>query len=481
MPKEWRGKPVYQVTEIVRLLADELQQAFGDIWVEGEISGFKRAASGHCYFSLKDASAALKTVMFRTYASRMPFEPENGMTVLARGKLSLYEASGDLQLYATIMEPSGVGAMQMAFEQAKRRLMEEGLTDPGRKRPIPPFPGRVAVVTSTAGAALRDVLSVLRRRNAAFDVVISPALVQGSAAPASLKAALEKAVRVPGVEVVLLTRGGGSMEDLWAFNDEALARLVAGCPVPVISAVGHEVDTVLTDLTCDLRAPTPSVAAELLTSKAEGALDRARDAERRMGRLMVGRIALLEERLAACQPERLGWFVLKRFERAQEACDRFAETAGRVLTARIAQDMHRVALCRRSLSPEGLRRWIDALQARLEAAREGLRGAAEAGLERNRAAFSGLARLLHALSPLAVIGRGYAAAFDEEGRLVQDAGDLAPGDTLSLALKRGGADCRVLSRSATHVPDVLRKPAAERVDGRGGQTLESGFEEADRG
>ncbi len=481
MPKEWRGKPVYQVTEIVRLLADELQQAFGDIWVEGEISGFKRAASGHCYFSLKDASAALKTVMFRTYASRMPFEPENGMTVLARGKLSLYEASGDLQLYATVMEPSGVGAMQMAFEQAKRRLMEEGLTDPARKRPVPPFPTRVAVVTSMAGAALRDVLSVLRRRHAAFDVVVSPALVQGSAAPASLKAALEKAVRVPGVEVVLLTRGGGSMEDLWAFNDEALARLVAACPVPVVSAVGHEVDTVLTDLTCDLRAPTPSVAAELLTAMAEGALDRGLDAERRLGRLMVGRIALLEERLAACQPERLGWFVLKRLERAQEACDRFVDTAGRVLSARITRDMHRVALCRRALSPEGLRRWLDTLHTRIDASREGLRSAAASCLDRNRAAFSGLARLLHALSPLAVIGRGYAAAFDEEGRLVQDASDVSPGDALSLALRRGGVDCRVVSRTPTNVPSVLNEPAGGRVDGGGGETLESGFEEADRG
>ena len=153
MPKEWRGKPVYQVNEIVRLLSSELEQAFGDIWVEGEVSGFKRAASGHCYFSLKDESSALKSVMFRTYAARLPFEPENGMTVLARGKLSLYEASGDLQLYVTFMEPSGVGAMQMAFEQAKRRLMEEGLTDPGRKRPIPPFPRRVGVVTSVTGAA----------------------------------------------------------------------------------------------------------------------------------------------------------------------------------------------------------------------------------------------------------------------------------------------------------------------------------------
>jgi len=481
MPKEWRGKPVYQVNEIVRLLSSELEQAFGDIWVEGEVSGFKRAASGHCYFSLKDESSALKSVMFRTYAARLPFEPENGMTVLARGKLSLYEASGDLQLYVTFMEPSGVGAMQMAFEQAKRRLMEEGLTDPGRKRPIPPFPRRVGVVTSVTGAALRDVLSVLRRRNAGFDVVISPALVQGASAPASLKAALAKLARVPGIEVILMTRGGGSMEDLWAFNDEGLARLVAASPVPVISAVGHEVDTVLTDLSCDLRAPTPSVAAELLTARVDAALESGRDAGRRIVRLMTGRLALLEERLGACHPERLGLFVLKRFERAQEACDRFSETAGRVLAARITADVHRVALCRRALSPEGLQRWLSALDMRLDSARQGLEGAMRSGLDRSRSSFEGLVRLLHSLSPLAVIGRGYAAAFDQRGRLVQNARDLGVGDEFSLALKEGGVECSVLSRTPRHVPAALGEDAGDRVDERGEKTLESGFEEADRG
>ncbi len=481
MPKEWRGKPVYQVNEIVRLLASELEQAFGDIWVEGEVSGFKRAASGHCYFSLKDDSAALKSVMFRTYAARLPFEPENGMTVLARGKLSLYEASGDLQLYVTIMEPSGVGAMQMAFEQAKRRLMEEGLTDPARKRPIPPFPRRVGVVTSVTGAALRDVLSVLRRRNAGFDVVISPALVQGASAPASLKAALAKLARVSGIEVILMTRGGGSMEDLWAFNDEGLARLVAASPVPVISAVGHEVDTVLTDFTCDLRAPTPSVAAELLTARVDAALESGQR-RRAPDRAVDDRAARASGREARRVPSGAA-----RPLRAEEIRARTGSL--RPLFGDRGQSPGRADYRGRapgSPLPEGaLARGAPALDVGAGqasgSARQGLEGAMRSGLDRSRSSFEGLVRLLHSLSPLAVIGRGYAAAFDQRGRLVQNARDLGVGDEFSLALKEGGVECSVLSRTPRHVPAALGEDAGDRVDERGEKTLESGFEEADRG
>lgn len=479
MPKEWSGRPVYSVSEIVRILASELEQAFPDVWVEGEVSGFKRAASGHCYFSLKDATASLKAVLFRTHAQRIPFTPENGMLVLTRGKLSVYEGSGDLQLYATALEPAGLGALQMAFEQAKKRLMAEGLTDPARKRPVPPFPARVGIVTSLGGAAIRDVLSVLRRRKASFDVVLSPALVQGPQAPESLKEALRRLERARGIEVVLLTRGGGSMEDLWAFNDESLARMVAAFPVPVISAVGHEVDTVLTDFTADLRAPTPSVAAELLTSRGEAVQARAREAERRLSDRLRSRVLRLRERLESCEPEKQGRLLHRRIEAAQERCDRLSEDLSRSAILALRRDSHRLALCARALSPEGLKRWIGGLALRKRAASEALGSAARSLIERERAALHSLARLLGSLSPLSVLGRGYAAAFTEGGALVTRAAQVSQGSRLSLALREGGLDCTVTSREPSHLPPSVQ--AALSVDSDGGRTLESRCEEANRG
>ena len=457
MPKQWSGRPVYSVSEIVGLLAQELEQAFPDVWVEGEVSGFRRAASGHCYFTLKDASAALKVVFFRTHAARLPFALDNGMLILARGKLSVYEGSGDLQLYVTILEPAGLGALQLAFEQAKKRLVAEGLTDPARKRPIPPFPARVGIVTSLEGAALRDVLSVLRRRMASFDVVVSPALVQGDQAPESLRRALRKLERVPGIEVVLLTRGGGSMEDLWAFNDEALARMVAAFPMPVISAVGHEVDTVLTDFTADLRAPTPSVAAELLTARREAVQARTHQAGRRLSDLMLSRLLRLRERLESCEPERQGRLLYRRTEAAQERCDRLSEDVSRRATALIERNGHRLALCSRALSPEGLRRWMGALAQQRSAASEALAAAGRGLLERKGAALASIARLLDSLSPLSVLGRGYAAAFGEGGTLVTRAVQAPPGSSLSLALREGALDCTVTSLEPSNLPPSFKE------------------------
>jgi exodeoxyribonuclease VII large subunit len=481
MTKEWSGRPVYSVSEIVSILSQEVEQAFPDVWVEGEVSGFKRAASGHCYFALKDARASLKAVLFRTHALRLPFEPESGTLVLARGKLSVYESTGDLQLYVTALEPAGLGALQMAFEQAKKRLMAEGLTDPSRKRAIPPFPARVGVVTSLEGAALRDVLSVLTRRKAHFDVVLSPARVQGEKAAESLRAALAKLARVPGVEVVLLTRGGGSMEDLWPFNDEALARDVAAFPVPVVSAVGHEVDTVLTDFTADLRAPTPSVAAEFLTSKSEAVSVRSGEAGRRISSLVRSRLLRLGERLGSCVPDRQGRLLARRLELLQERCDRLAEGLSRSAFALLERDRHRLELSSRSLSPEALARWLRDLSARRTQASAEIARAARALLERRRAEAASLFRTLHSLSPLAVLGRGYAAAFAPGGRLVTRAEQAPAGSSVSVALTEGALDCTVTGHQGGLLPLAARAALGLSVDARRDDPLESPREEADRG
>ena len=476
MPKEWAGRPVYAVSELVHLLASELEGAFPDVWVEGEVANWKRATSGHCYFTLKDERGALKTVMWRASAQRLGFEPENGTVVLARGKLSVYEASGDLQLYATVLEPAGLGALQMAFEQAKRKLQAEGLTDPARKRPIPPFPRRVGVVTSLEGAALRDVLSVLRRRGAGFDLVVAPALVQGPGAPASLAAALEKLQRVPGVEVVLLTRGGGSMQDLWGFNDEALARLVAASPVPVISAVGHEVDTVLTDLTADLRAPTPSVAAELLTAQTDAARTGAGEASRRMEHAVLSRLFSIRERAELCRAQRMGSLLVRRLGLAQEAADRAAEAAARAVSASLSGHIHRLDLCLRSLTPEALSRWLEGLNQRRQGSDLRLKAAIRTALGGTADRFSALARLLHSLSPLAVLSRGYAAAFDASGRPCTRSLNIPVGASLSLAFSDGGLDCTVTSKTPSHAPQSF-----QRVDEDTAEAVKWAVEEKNRG
>lgn len=445
--RDYAGRRVYGVTELTALLSQELETAFPDIWVEGEVSNFKRAVSGHLYFTLKDEKSALRAVMFRTHAMRLPFDPESGMRLLARGRLSVYSGSGDLQLYTTALEPAGLGALQMALEQAKKRLAAEGLTDPARRRPIPPFPKRVAVVTSAEGAALRDVLSVLQRRRAGFEVVVVHSPVQGAEAPASLLRALARAARVEGVEVVLLTRGGGALEDLWAFNDEALARAVAECPVPVISAVGHEVDTVLTDLTADLRAPTPSVGAELLTQARERALALVEESERRLRYHTQSLLFRLAERLDRGGHPRMAELTARRVEGLAERLDRAESDLHHGWTETLSRWESRVALAQRSLGPEGLRRWVEGLRQRQAAAARRLEGAARGRLRVVEESLRRHALLLDAVSPLRTLARGFALATDAEGRLVTDASRVSPGAALSVRLRKGRLACTV---DATH-------------------------------
>ncbi len=443
--KIWNGKPVYAVSELMAILGQELETAFPDLWVEGEVSGFKRAASGHLYLALKDQSASLKTVMFRREAMRLPFDPENGMLVLVRGRLGLYAASGDLQLYATYIEPSGLGAMQMALEQAKRRLAAEGLTDPARKRPIPPFPHKVGIVTSLQGAALHDVLSVLRRRRAAFDVVVCHAPVQGTEAPQALISSLRRLQARPDVELILLTRGGGSTQDLWAFNDEALARAVAASRVPVISAVGHEVDTVLCDLTADLRAPTPSVAAELLTAPRESALFRLRDAWRRMRHQMVSRLLGLEERLGRAPAESLRIIMQRRLELLAGRLDVASASTRKAALTGLVGFGHRLAVCSKALSPDWLARWIEGLTLRRSSAHSVLKAAASSRVMRERDGLAATARLLDSISPLKTLARGFAIATGPGGRILRSAASVEPGDQIQVALAEGSLACRVES------------------------------------
>ncbi len=258
------SRKIYPVRELVAAVRTQVERAFTDIYVEGEISNYRPAESGHLYFTLKDGSAQLRVVMWRTQARLLRFRPENGLQIIARGRVTIYDERGDLQFQAEYLEPKGAGALQIAFEQLKAKLAAEGLFEPSRKRPIPALPRRIGVVTSPRGAAIQDILNILRRRHESVSVLIYPAQVQGESAAAEVSAGVRYFNRHGKVDVIVVARGGGSFEDLFAFNDEGLARTIAAAHVPVISAVGHETDFTICDFVADLRAPTPSAAAELV-------------------------------------------------------------------------------------------------------------------------------------------------------------------------------------------------------------------------
>lgn len=394
------GRQLLTVRELTRYVKDLLDEdpLLRSVWVQGEISNFKWHHSGHIYFTLKDEVAQVKVVMFRSYANRLRFRPENGMQVIVQGNVTVFERDGVYQLYAAAMEPYGLGALHLEFEQLKRRLAAEGLFDEALKRPIPRLPRAVGLVTAPTGAAIRDMITVARRRFPGMRLVLAPALVQGPDAPESLIRALGLVARVPEVDVVIIGRGGGSLEDLWAFNDERLARAIRACPVPVVSAVGHETDYTIADFAADLRAPTPSAAAELVVpSRSEllGVVDglriRLSTAARRLVERRRIRLRALTERPVLQRPQ------------------------GRVL-----QDRQRL---------DGLVRRLEYLGGSLLAAR--------------RRELGGLAGRLEALSPLAVLARGYAIARTEEGRVVKDAAQLQVGDRLDVLFHRGSVRCQV--------------------------------------
>ncbi|MEX0952072.1 MAG: exodeoxyribonuclease VII large subunit, partial [Gammaproteobacteria bacterium] len=264
-PPDPGQRRIFSVAELNRTARALLEGEFPSIWVEGEISNLARPASGHLYFSLKDSKAQVRCALFKNRALGLKTRPENGMQVLLRAGVSLYEGRGEFQLIVEYLEPAGAGALQRAFEELKRKLEAEGLFDPAHKQTLPAFPKRIGVITSPSGAAIRDVLNVLKRRYPGVEVIIYPAPVQGADAPAKLKRMLDVAIARNEVDVLLLTRGGGSLEDLWAFNDEPLARAIHACPLPIVSAVGHEIDFTIADFVADQRAATPSAAAELLS------------------------------------------------------------------------------------------------------------------------------------------------------------------------------------------------------------------------
>ena len=387
------------VSELTRRIKDTLETGFADVWVVGEISGLRIPSSGHLYFSLKDKGANIKCVFFRSGSRFLRFRPEDGLEVILRGRLSVYEPRGEYQIIAEYMEPKGLGALQLAFIQMKEKLEKDGLFDPARKRPLPPYPKCIGVVTSPTGAAVRDILKVLKRRAPGVHVIIAPASVQGESAPAEVARAIEDLNRRGGLDVLIVGRGGGSLEDLAAFNTEVVARAIFNSNIPVISAVGHEIDFTIADFVADLRAPTPSAAAEIVAKSEEELRHRLEYLRNRVCLLMGSELRHMRARLnsevrALPDPRKL---MQERMLRVDNLMDK----AG-ILAAR--------------------------------------------SVERNRQRFEQAVMHLNHIQPLAPLSRGFALAMKLPGlEIIKDAPELEAGELFRLRFKSGEMDCRVES------------------------------------
>ena len=436
-------RAVLTVSQLTDQLRATVEERFPAVWVEGEISNFRLYGSGHAYFTLKDETAQVRAALFRNRIRRIRFEPGDGQHVLAFGSLEVYAARGEYQLVVELLEPRGLGALQLAFEQLKTRLAAEGLFAESRKRALPRFPRRIGIVTSPTGAAVRDILRIIGRRFEGLSIVIAPARVQGDGAAAEIAAGIADLNALGGVDVIIVGRGGGSLEDLWAFNEETVARAIAGSKVPTISAVGHEVDITIADFVADVRAATPSAAAELVVREKHALVDGLVDLRGRLEGAMRRRLARERERAASLGGRRVltdPARPLRDLERrVDDAIRRLRQAAATVLR----RGTHRVEIATTGLragSPfvrlAGDRHRLQRLEGRFDAA-------TARTLARSQHRLGALVGRLDSLSPLAVLGRGYSLARRPSGEIVRDAGELAAGDALEVLLGRGSLDCRV--------------------------------------
>jgi exodeoxyribonuclease VII large subunit len=445
-PPPLAARRVLSVTELTVGIRDALEERFFELWVEGELSNCRLWNTGHLFFTLKDATSQVRGFMFKSALRYLKFKPVDGLRVIARGKISVYEPKGEYQIVCEHLEPHGLGALQLAFDQLKKRLQAEGLFDAARKRPLPALPRRIGIVTSLDGAAIRDIIKVLGRRYRNAHLVIRPARVQGEGAGAEVARALKALARVPGVDVIIVGRGGGSIEDLWAFNEEIVARAIAASPVPVISAVGHESDVTIADFVADRRAPTPSAAAEIVVSAKDefcGRIDRLQD---RLQAVARGRIQGLSRRVHFLEGRpALAGFPGRVAMRGRDASE-LSHALARLMRGSIAARERRLQQVRRRLEGCDIGRRLAAIRGRLIGADGRLRAAAVGRHHRADGQLRGCASRLEALSPLAVLGRGYAVAWSaDRTRVLRDASSVAPGERVLVTLADGELDCEVLA------------------------------------
>ena len=437
---------VWKVRELVAAVRTHIEREYSDAWVEGEISNFRAPDSGHLYFTLKDGNAQIRAVMFRSSARLLRFRPADGLQVIARGRVTIYEDRGELQISAEYLEPKGAGSLQLAFEQLKAKLEAEGLFAAERKKPLPPLPSRIGIVTSAQAAALRDILNILQRRHHSANVLIFPAQVQGDAASAEVAAGVRYFNQQRSIEVIIIARGGGSAEDLAPFNNEGLARTIAASELPVISAVGHETDFTITDFVSDLRAPTPSAAAELVIRSRQEIEDNASNLHERLSRAM--RYRLLMGRQALTELAQHGAFarMMELIRQRQQKVDDLT---------------HRMELAERQLLQQMHRRWeaisaavrhydlrlvLSGMRKELGSQTTALASVMRNVLLQHRVRSERFETALQSLSPLAILNRGYALVFDANGNLLKDASKVNEGDEINARLSQGQLQATVTKK-----------------------------------
>ena len=415
---------IYSVSAVTEIIKLTLETAFPVLWVEGEISNFHRHSSGHLYFTLKDAKSQLKAVMFRFEARKIAFDLKDGLKVVCRGRINVYEPRGEYQIVAEVIEPKGKGALQLAFEQLKEKLRAEGLFDPGRKKTLPLRPRTIGVVTSPRGAAIADILRILERRYARLHILIYPAKVQGEGAAAEIVEGIDYLGALPGVDVIIVGRGGGSIEDLWAFNEEPVARAIDRCPVPIISAVGHEVDFTIADFVADIRASTPSAAAEMVIEKEQAFEEKITGLAERAARSVKSLIQERQNAIVTLTHHRIFQGFKVKVLSLEQRVDELETRAWKVLRAEkqaIAEKKAAVLLATERLRNR-IGEKLKALGARWETLSVGL----------------------HAMSPLDILKKGYTLCWKEEGfRLVRKPGEVAGGDDIIVSFAEGELACRV--------------------------------------
>lgn len=434
---------VYSVSELTGGVRELLDEHFPDVRVGGEISNARRYPSGHWYFTLKDERAQLSCVCFRQNALYLKTEPEDGLAVVARGRISVYERRGEYQLIVETLEPQGLGALQLAFERLKRKLAAEGLFEAARKRPLPRLPRSIGIVTSPSGAAIADMLRILGRRFPGLHVRLYPVRVQGPGAAAEIAEGIRYFSDGRWADVVIAGRGGGSVEDLWAFNEEIVARAIADCSVPLVSAVGHETDFTIADFTADLRAATPSAAAELVVPDSLSVQRLMRDAEVRVAKVMSLRLAHMRTRLLESGLERAARTVERRIADRWQSLDEFAQALRGILEDRLHQADKRLSGIERKLVAQDLRIRLARRAQRVASASQRLTPAMKGALERRSSRLAVLLGHLTALSPLGILQRGYAIVQTEHGIAVRESGQVSVGDPLGVRLHRGRLGVRV--------------------------------------
>ncbi|MCG3148143.1 MAG: Exodeoxyribonuclease 7 large subunit [Verrucomicrobiae bacterium] len=434
---------VLTVSELTRRIKSLLEGQFPAVWIEGEISNFATAPSGHCYFTLKDANAQLSAVMFRGVAGKLTFKVADGQQVVARGDISVYERRGNYQIIVTQLQPKGLGALQLAFEQLKQKLAAEGLFDPARKKPLPALPARIGVVTSPSGAAIRDFLKILGRRYPNRQVIINPVRVQGDGAAAEIAAAIDQFNALDLVDVIVVTRGGGSLEDLWAFNEEVVACAIARSQIPTISAVGHEIDFTIADFVADLRAPTPSAAAELVVRAKDELLTEIRQRQQRLDKDLRYRLSEARRRLADCVLRQPGELVRQYQQRVDDLAHRLTNATGHIL----ATQRSRLTTATGSLKLLTPQAFIRQLRQRLDANDRRLTMELARHRQAIRHRLGALAGKVELLSPKSTLARGYSITRLADGRVVKSVTAVSAGTAVTTAVADGEFESVVSKKS----------------------------------